>query len=90
VFSETYTGAQREHNKSFCGKNLGVVMGKVKVDLGGKVAFVTGGSKRIGRSISLALAESGTRVAVTSRTFAVLDLLKKEIEEKNIPSFIKT
>ena len=36
-----------------------------KIDLSSKVAWVTGGSRGIGRSICLALAEAGCRVALT-------------------------
>jgi len=36
--------------------------------LSGKSALVTGGARRIGREIALALAESGADVAITYRT----------------------
>jgi pteridine reductase len=38
------------------------------VDLGDKTALVTGGARRIGRAICLALAEKGVRVAIHCRT----------------------
>ncbi len=38
--------------------------------LSGKTAFVTGGAKRIGRAVALALAEAGADVTITYRTSA--------------------
>ena len=52
------------------------------VDLRDKVAIVTGGSKGIGRAISLAYAGSGTRVVVASRTPEAGSKVVKEIMDK--------
>jgi 3-oxoacyl-[acyl-carrier protein] reductase len=51
------------------------------VDLGlaGKVAFVTGGSKGIGRATALTLAEEGCRVAITAREEERLDKTAAEL-----------
>jgi pteridine reductase len=38
------------------------------VDLGGKTALVTGGARRIGRAICIALAEEGVKVAIHCRS----------------------
>jgi dehydrogenase/reductase SDR family protein 4 len=48
-------------------------------DLSGKVAIVTGGSRGIGRSIALGLAEHGADVVVASRKQEDLDVVAKEI-----------
>lgn len=49
--------------------------------LAGKRALVTGGAKRIGRTLALALAEAGADVAVTYRgSQAEAEATKKEIE----------
>jgi NAD(P)-dependent dehydrogenase (short-subunit alcohol dehydrogenase family) len=49
-------------------------------DLSGKVAIVTGGSKGIGRAISLALAEHGASVVISSRKLDACEAVVTEIE----------
>ena len=51
-------------------------------DLSGKVAIVTGGSRGIGRSICLALAEAGADILLNySRSDKEADKVKKEVEK---------
>jgi NAD(P)-dependent dehydrogenase (short-subunit alcohol dehydrogenase family) len=50
--------------------------------LTGRVALVTGGSRGIGRAVSLALADAGARVAVSSRKQDACDAVVAEIEER--------
>jgi 2-dehydro-3-deoxy-D-gluconate 5-dehydrogenase len=49
-------------------------------DLHGRVAFVTGAGRGLGREIALGLASAGADVAVASRTRSELDSLAREIE----------
>ena len=49
--------------------------------LDGKVAVVTGGSKGIGKSLAISLAEAGADLALVSRTADVLEETVREIRE---------
>lgn len=50
------------------------------MDLTGRVAIVTGGSRGIGEAIALALSEFGARVALSSRKIEGLNAVKEKIE----------
>jgi gluconate 5-dehydrogenase len=50
--------------------------------LDGKVAFVTGGSRGLGRAMALALAEAGADVAITGRAAADLAATAAEIRDR--------
>ena len=52
------------------------------LELDGKVAIVTGGSKGIGKAIALELAKEGVNVAICARTFETLESTAKELSEK--------
>ncbi|MCS7234314.1 MAG: glucose 1-dehydrogenase [Synergistetes bacterium] len=65
-------------------------MRELKANLIGKVALITGGSKGIGKAITMALAECGAKVAIASRTFEDLQKVKREIEEKGGKCFTVT
>jgi 3-oxoacyl-[acyl-carrier protein] reductase len=54
-------------------------------NLSGSVALVTGGSRGIGRSIAIALAEAGASVAIVyNKSAAEAELVVKEIESKGV------
>ncbi len=58
------------------------------MELAGRTALVTGGAKRVGRALALALAEKGCRIAITyhrSRTEA--DSAVREIERRGVEGF---
>jgi len=54
------------------------------LELKGKNAVITGGSKGIGRSIALHLAEEGANVAICARGEEALKSTKKELLEKGV------
>lgn len=58
------------------------------IDLKGRTALVTGGSRGIGRSIAWALASSGANVLITSRKQADLDGVVADAEEARLPGAI--
>src|SRR5262245_48369522 len=52
---------------------------RMRIDLGGKVALVTGASKGIGRAIALELAMAGTNLAICARGRGLLEEVAGEI-----------
>jgi NAD(P)-dependent dehydrogenase (short-subunit alcohol dehydrogenase family) len=58
--------------------------------LSGKIAFVTGGGRGLGRACALELAERGAHVAVGARTRGEVDVVAKEIAAKGVRSFAVT
>jgi NAD(P)-dependent dehydrogenase (short-subunit alcohol dehydrogenase family) len=55
------------------------------LDLGGRVAWVTGAAGTIGRAIALALARHGVHTVLTSRTEAKLAALAEQIRGEGLP-----
>lgn len=51
-----------------------------------KVALVTGAGKGLGKSMALALSESGAHVAVVSRTLSDLEATTREVQENGVKS----
>lgn len=53
-------------------------------DISGWVAFITGGSRGIGKAIALKLAGEGVNICVTARSKEALDQVVAECEQKGV------
>ena len=56
----------------------------MQIDLSGKRAIVTGGSRGIGRAIALACAEAGAGVSICARGVEALEKTRGEIAERGV------
>ena len=56
----------------------------MKIDLSGKRAVVTGGSRGIGRAIAMACAETGAAVSICARGAETLERVRGEIAERGV------
>jgi NAD(P)-dependent dehydrogenase (short-subunit alcohol dehydrogenase family) len=59
----------------------------MNLNLGGKVAVITGGGAGIGKETALEFAREGCRVAICGRTSSRLEETKKELAALNCPTY---
>lgn len=59
-------------------------------ELEGKLALITGGSKGLGRSMAIALAEAGARIALVSRDREKLESVAAEVKATGSEAFVYT
>ena len=62
-------------------------MSGMEIDLSGKAALVTGGSRGIGMAVAMAMAEKGARVAICGRKQENLDRAVEDFRSKGYPVF---
>jgi NAD(P)-dependent dehydrogenase (short-subunit alcohol dehydrogenase family) len=65
-------------------RSISVSERAMKIDLSGKRAVVTGGSRGIGRAIALAFAQTGAAVSVCARGAEALERVRGEIAERGV------
>jgi len=64
-------------------------MAEKDIDLSGKVALVTGGSRGLGREIALAMASRGARVAICGRKRENLDQAQEEFTKRGLEVMVR-
>lgn len=62
----------------------------MELDLSGKTAVVTGGSRGIGRAITLGFADAGASVVPLSRTEADVEAVVEEVRDRGVDSRVET
>ncbi len=62
----------------------------MEIDLSGKTAVVTGGSRGIGRAITLGFADAGANAIPLSRTKADVEAVVEDVRERGVESRVET
>jgi NAD(P)-dependent dehydrogenase (short-subunit alcohol dehydrogenase family) len=62
----------------------------MEIDLTGRTAVVTGGSRGIGRAIAVGFADAGANVVPLSRTEAAVERVVEEVRERGVESRVET
>lgn len=62
----------------------------MEIDLSGRTAVVTGGSRGIGRAIALGFADAGADVVPLSRTEEAVERVVEEVRERGVESRVET
>jgi NAD(P)-dependent dehydrogenase (short-subunit alcohol dehydrogenase family) len=62
----------------------------MELDLSGRTAVVTGGSRGIGRAIALGFADAGANVVPLSRTESAVESVVEEVRDRGVESRVET
>ncbi|KAM0755121.1 NAD-binding protein [Meredithblackwellia eburnea MCA 4105] len=65
-----------------------IIPAKLRGELKGQVAFITGAGRGIGKAIALAFAEAGASVALVSRTRSELESVARQCERFDVRSLV--